>query len=532
MNSNIIMRFNTERCFVPQNAEVMIVNESLIQDCGDGKLYARANFRNMSAQSLKKLVVDVYCRDASGQVIGKIENCTYNNLNAVSNSLFGIDTPFEVSFPNTASVVFVVKNVKYASDKPVKNKKEKKKRRKLWLIPCIIFGVLLVLAAVLYFILIPIFAGDIVEKDIEKGDYRSAYSTCITFENIGRAEAVADAKYNCIEKWVDSIITSGDTEEAEYFRENIKLKGLTYSSLCSKITNDVNANIEEGNFRTAYNTCLSFESISQEDALSEVKDDCVVKWADSIISSGDKDEAEYFKKNVKISTAVYPALYERVMKEINAHTTFDYWDDNWNSTSHSAVLNVFIQQLPDEYDDIALLKKIFPEMVSGDIHPLGDYLVNNQDLINDLLDSDIKFAGDYLIQAANAYFNDFWLNDDENNAKILDVLLEYDSVEEHISSSNDFYFDNFMADNWSNSNDYYMNFTYDETEEIYNVEYNLPVPENGDVEYYEWIGNDYCVYYSDDEDKPVKRYTINIVSYYEIDVYCCFNKKTITLYRD
>lgn len=215
-------------------------------------------------------------------------------------------------------------------------------------------------------------------------------------------------------------------------------------------------------------------------------DDCIYRWADYILRTGNNTEAIHFKNDVMLNSSHYQTIYSSIWSNIDSNTKFSYW----NNTEKARTVYTMLQVLPTSYEDTGELLKLFKVVSNGDINS-SKYIRENKSFLETVWP--IEFIQDFLTS---------------------DARISY-----------------FLEGHWTtSSNGYYLTF-YESENGGTSSEYNLPwVYEPAGTKYYDI--RDLVYMYIDANSKELaKVYKFTINDFNSISVFCYKNNRTYKLYR-
>ena len=94
-----------------KGSPVALCSMKLELDMNVGAIFAYGKFMNVQPESIKTMIFDIICYDSQRNVIDRLTNCAYDNMDISRNGEFGMEIPFKIQNQNTRNLEFVIQSV-------------------------------------------------------------------------------------------------------------------------------------------------------------------------------------------------------------------------------------------------------------------------------------------------------------------------------------------------------------------------------------------------------------------------------------
>ncbi len=241
--------------------------------------------------------------------------------------------------------------------------------------------------------------------------------------------------------------------------------------------------LKDDNYFIAY---TMYHDLGDYKDSEEKAENCAYMWADYILKQKSVVQANYFKNNVSLNSAIQDHIYASIWAEIETNTKIDYWTKN-----NAEAVYIMLQTLPSSYGDTTTLSKLFKAMSSGETYLASSYIRDNKSFLESIWS--IEFIQDYLTC-------------DDNMAV-------------------------FLEDHWTTSGGgYYLTFTEDDDGSTYS-NYDLPwVAQPAGTEFFD-IKNSTYVWIDKNHKELAKVFRFTVNDFNTITVFCYKNNRSYKLYR-
>lgn len=94
-----------------KGSPVALCSMKLELDMSAGAIFAYGKFLNVQPENIKTMTFDIICYDAQRNVIDRLTNCSYDDMDIPRNGEFGMEMPIRIKNEHTRNLEFVIQSV-------------------------------------------------------------------------------------------------------------------------------------------------------------------------------------------------------------------------------------------------------------------------------------------------------------------------------------------------------------------------------------------------------------------------------------